>query len=152
MKFRMYKIITNVLCIVCLVGFTAYLIATWKDIPDQIPAHFNAAGEVDRMGGKGSILMLPIMNWLLYGMISFIEMFPQIWNTGVKVTEQNKERVYNICRSMLILIKLIVVIDFTFMAACMAKGQALPIWFTPVFLGVLFGTIILHIVLLFRSK
>lgn len=152
MKFRMYKIITNVICIAGLIGFTAYLIAAWKNIPDQIPAHFNVAGEVDRMGGKGSILMLPIMGWLLYGMISFIEMFPQIWNTGVKVTEQNKERVYNICRSMLLLTKLIIVIDFTFMAACMAKGQALPIWFTPVFLGVLFGTIILHIVLLFRSK
>ena len=152
MKFRMYKIITNVLCIVCLVGFTAYLIATWKDIPDQIPAHFNAAGEVDRMGGKGTILMLPIMSWLLYGMISFFEMFPQMWNTGVKVTEQNKERVYNICRSMLILIKMIIVIDFTFMAACMVKGQALPVWFTPVFLGAVFGSIIVHIVLLFRSK
>lgn len=152
MKFRIYKIITNVLCLACLLGFTAYLIATWKTIPAEIPAHYNAAGEVDRMDGKAGILMLPIMAWILYIMISVIEMFPQVWNTGVTVTEANKARVYGISRSMLLLIKLYIAVDFTFMAACMAKGQALPVWFTPVFLVVMFGTIIVHIVLLFRSK
>ncbi len=152
MGFRIYKIVVNVLCVVCLVGFTAYLIAMWKDIPDQIPAHFNAAGEVDRMGGKSTILMLPILSWILFGMVSLIEMFPQAWNTGVKVTEQNKNRVYKISRSMLLLAKLIVVIDFTFMAVYMAMGKALPVWFMPVFLSVTFGSIIVHIVLLFRAR
>ena len=152
MKFRMYKTIANIICFASLIGITVYLITTWHSIPAEVPAHYNAAGEIDRMSGKSSLLMLPIMGWLLCIMISVLERFPRAWNTGVKVTEQNKARVYGICRSMLFLIKTFIAMDFAFMEVFMIKGWALPIWFTPVFLVVLFGTIIVHIVLLFRSK
>ena len=66
----------------CLVGVTAYLILAWSTIPARIPAHYDAAGEVNRWGSKSELIMLPIISWLIYGMITLIERFPQAWNTG----------------------------------------------------------------------
>ena len=46
------------------------------------------------MGSKGELVILPIIGWLMYIFLTVIENFPQIWNTGVTVTEENKDRVY----------------------------------------------------------
>lgn len=46
------------------------------------------------MGKKSEMLLLPVMAWLLYLLLTVIERFPKIWNTGVTVTEENRERVY----------------------------------------------------------
>ncbi len=43
------------------------LIIFWKQIPSQIPVHYDAAGEVTRWGGKGSIIMLVIFQFMIYG-------------------------------------------------------------------------------------
>lgn len=43
------------------------LIIFWKQIPSQIPVHYDAAGEVTRWGGKGSIIVLVIFQFMIYG-------------------------------------------------------------------------------------
>ena len=65
----------------CLVGVSLYLILAWSTIPAQIPAHYNAAGEVNRWGSKSELIVLPIISVLLYGLITLIEHYPQGWNT-----------------------------------------------------------------------
>ena len=62
-------VIETVVSLCSLVGVAAYLILAWRTIPDQVPTHFNAAGEIDSLGGKNSLLLLPIVSWLLYGLI-----------------------------------------------------------------------------------
>ena len=36
-----------------------FLIYVWNKLPDQVPGHYNAQGEVDRMGSKFELLLLP---------------------------------------------------------------------------------------------
>jgi uncharacterized membrane protein len=50
--------ITEALSLALVLGTILYLIVMWKSIPDTIPAHYNAAGEVNRWGGKSELLML----------------------------------------------------------------------------------------------
>jgi uncharacterized membrane protein len=45
----------------------------WRTSPDQIPVHWNAAGEVDRYGGKAEgLLMLPAITVGLYLLLLFL--------------------------------------------------------------------------------
>jgi uncharacterized membrane protein len=45
----------------------------WRTSPDQIPVHWNAAGEVDRYGGKAEgLLMLPLITIGLYLLLLFL--------------------------------------------------------------------------------
>ena len=114
--------------------------------------HYDWAGNVDRWGTKGELLFLPIMTWLMYGFISVLELFPKAWNTGVTVTEENQARVYRVLKYMVKSLKLIVVLDFSYMTINSVLGKSLPVWFLPVFLGLTFGDLIFWLVKLVRVK
>lgn len=147
-----YDIIVEVMCAICLIGITALMIVLWSGLPEQIPAHYNAAGEIDRMGGKGELLFLIVMNWAVYVLVTVLERFPGIWNTGVTVTEENKGRVYRVLKNMIGTVKLICVLDFTYMAWKTMQGQNLAAAFTLVVLATLFGSMVFFIVRLFQVR
>ena len=147
----LYRII-NILCLVIMIGTIVWLAVIWDRIPDEIPTHFDYAGNPDSYDSKTSIIVLPIFAWLLYGMMVFVELIPGAWNTGVKVTPENSERVYGIIKSMLVLLKLYIVILFTVITILSALAKSLPVWLLPVELIVIFGTIIVSIVRLYRAR
>jgi uncharacterized membrane protein len=151
-KISKYDIIVEVLCLLLLCGMCLYLFINWGNLPDQIPGHYNASGEVDRWGSKGEALILPIIGWILYIGMTAAESFPQIWNTGVRVTEENKERVYRILKNMVGTVKLLMVCSFTFISINEVSSRALPVWFLPVFLILIFGPVIFFIIKLIKSK
>lgn len=144
--------ILNILCLIVLIGITIYLIIRWNAMPKLIPTHYDFAGNVDSYGSKGAVLMMPIMSWVLYILITVLEMFPALWNTGVKVTEENKFRVYAILRLMLDIIKFIMVVSFAYTTICSVEFMPLGAWFTFVEVGTIFLTIILCLVKLYKAR
>lgn len=147
-----YDNFIEVCCILSLICTLVYLIAVWDSIPDEIPGHYNAAGEIDRITGKGSLIVLPIITWILYIGLSIIEKFPQIWNTGVRITDQNRDRVYRILKNMSGTLKLLLVIVFSYLTINSAMAKPLPIPFLPVSLVVIFSLLIFFSVKLVRAK
>jgi len=154
MRFRsnIFDIIVNILCVIQLVGIVLYLIITWSSIPDQIPGHFNAAGEVTRWDGKISLIFLPILAWVLFIGMSVLERFPQVWNTGVRITEENKFRVYRVLKNLLRTVKLLIVTLFVLITIFQSLAQSMPVWCLPVFLSLLFVFIIYNIFRLLRAR
>ena len=136
----------------CLVGVSLYLILAWSTIPAQIPAHYNAAGEVNRWGSKSELIILPIISWLIYGMITLIERFPQAWNTGVRVTEENRAEVFRLLKNMIACVKMITLSIFSCLTVLSSLARNLPMWFLLAFLVLLFGTIAYYIVKLTRLR
>lgn len=147
-----YNRLVDIGCLILLVGVILYLIIMWNTFPDKVPGHYNAAGEIDRMGSKYELFITPIVGWLMFLGISAIERFPQVWNTGVTVTEENKERVYRVIRKMLGTLKLIMVVVFVSLALNSSLSTPLPVWFTPGYIIIIFGTLILFIIRLIRAK
>lgn len=143
--------IMDALCLILLAGVILYLIIAWNSIPDRIPGHYNAAGEVDRIGSKKELIITPIVGWIIFIGVSLIERFPQVWNTGVTVTEENRERVYRAIWNMLSTLKLIMVLDFAFLTINSSLSKPLPVWFTPVFLILVFGALIFYIVKVIKA-
>lgn len=144
--------ITEALSLALVLGTILYLIVMWKSIPDTIPAHYNAAGEVNRWGGKSELLMLPIIGGILYFFITLIQQYPQAWNTGVTVTEENRERVYRILRNLIGTTKLMMLLVFSSLTVLSSLGMALPIWYLGVFLVLLFGSITFFIIQLSKER
>lgn len=152
MKKMNFNSIVNFLCTVCIVGTTLLLMMTWNKIPEQIPGHYNMAGEVDRMTGKMSLIVLLVLNVLIYGIITFSEHFPKVWNTAVTVTEENRERVYRTLKYMIGSLKLEMVLFFCYLIIQSMTGKNLPIWSTGVSLAIVFGTLIGFLVHLIRIR
>lgn len=142
LKRNVYHAGVNFICLILLLGSTLYLILNWAEIPNQVPAHYNASGIIDRWGNKSELFLLPALGWLIYLGMATIARFPSIWNTGIHVTGENKERVYNILRTMLDTLQLLISAVFSFLIINSSLSNALPVWFLPAFLLLLFGSIL----------
>jgi len=84
---------------------------------------------------------LPATGWFLYALLSVVSRYPQIWNTGVKVTEANAERVRRVIQNLLCTMKMILASAFVYLTVSSANVLSLCVWFLPVFLILTFGTI-----------
>ncbi|MEG0295503.1 MAG: DUF1648 domain-containing protein [Clostridium sp.] len=144
--------ILNILCLVILINTILFLIIIWDKTPNKVPMHQDFAGNTDRWGSKLEIIILPVITWTMYIFITIIEKFPQVWNTGVKVTEENKERVYSVLLHLISTVKFIVVCVFTYLTVQTAVASELSAWFLPIFLVILFGNLFYWIWKLFKVK
>lgn len=132
-------IILNILCLILLIGTTDFLVIYWNNIPSEIPIHYDFAGHVNRMGSKKSYIILQAIIWILYVLMTVIEKFPKIWNTGIEVTDENREQVYATLLHLLSSLKFIIVCIFTYLTIKGIFSLQLPVWFTPVYLLLVFG-------------
>ena len=137
---------------IMLIGTLMYLIIGWSSFPDQIPAHYNAAGEIDRYGSKWEIVFIEAVMWLLYLGIGLLEKYPEIWNTGVKVTPANREKVYCTLRYFIKTLKLSTTLIFAFLVITSLQGSPLPGWFTPASLFLVFGGMAFWLIRLFLIR
>ena len=151
-KNTVFDYVLDIVCWALTIGIPVYLLINWNQIPDSIPMHYDAMGNVDRWGDKGELIVLPIITLIMCLAISIIERFPQIWNTGVKITEENQERVYRALKNMVKITKLIVIADFSFMTIYSLLARDLPVLFTPVVLVLVFGNLIFWIIKLIKVK
>ena len=151
-KNSLADIIMEVLGLVMLIGTPLYLAIRWPSIPDKLPMHYNFAGEIDRWGGKGEILFLVVMVWILYLMISLVEHFPSVWNTGVQVTLENRMRVYRTLKYMVKTLKLAMTLVFTFLIFNTVAGTPLPGWFTVVHMILIIGDLAFWLIRLYRVR
>jgi len=151
-KNSLADIIMEVLGLVMLIGTPLYLVIRWPSIPDKLPMHYNFAGEIDRWGGKGEILFLVVMVWILYLMISLVEHFPSVWNTGVQVTPENRMRVYRTLKYMVKTLKLAMTLVFTFLIFNTVAGIPLPEWFTVVYVLLIIGDLAFWLIRLYRVR
>ena len=104
--------IVGVIGIMCLFAFPIYFL---NDLPNQIPKHYNILGEVDALGDHRLIWLLPIIGLVLYIGLTFLSKYPFIFNYPTKVTNENAEKLYTLATRIIRLIKVVVILLFTFL-------------------------------------
>ena len=144
--------ITNLISLLSVVWIVLYVIITWKNIPDMIPGHYNIAGEIDKYSSKNSIWILIVVQILLFTMMSVLERFPNIWNTGVQITEENRERVYINLRNMQTYLKMMIMIYFSYMTFQSIGGGNLHSMSVFIFLVLVFGGMAIFLVKIFKNR
>lgn len=117
----------------------ALAIGYYPDLPEQIPTHFNAAGEADKFGSKNTIFLLPVLSLVLVAGIIFLMRFPHKFNYLGKITPENAESEYrrmrvglrtvNVLTSLLFL-----VITWDILRAANGESKGLSVWFWLVFI------------------
>lgn len=139
-KGRRFEAIMNCLCLLILVGTSVFLALIWRNVPETVPMHYNFAGEIDRWGGKSEMLILPVVMWFFYALLTGVERIPKAWNLDlIQVTEENRERVYSTTRRCIVSLKFVIVCWFSYMTLQTALNPRLPSWVLTAFLLVLFG-------------
>jgi len=117
-----------------------FLSSNWSSLPARIPLHFNADGLAESLGSKNSLLVLPVICTAMYALLTVVCFFPKTWNIPVKLTDENRNRVYTVTRSLLVTLKLLLLLNFTVIERSMVKMQPLDGWFVFIVLAGVFGT------------
>ena len=145
--------IAGILAPVLLVGTIAYILIIWHTLPEKIPTHYNFSGEIDGYGGRGSLLLMPVIGLVTALTVAACARFPKSWNTGVRVTVLNRARVYRVLRDLMADLRLCCALAFCGFAMYQAN---LPERFsgnvTGMMLIVIFAPLVRYLIRLFRVK
>jgi hypothetical protein len=122
----------------------------------QIPTHFNAAGNPDAWGSAGMLWLLPAIAVGLYLLMTWVARHPDAFNFPVRVTPFNRPRLQALALSMIAWLKAELVcffalIQWAVIRAARHPGRSFAALPMPLFLGVVFLTIGIHIVAIFRA-
>lgn len=107
------------------IGSVLLLVVVWSHLPDQVPAHFNFKGEVDRYGSKYELIILPVIGLFTMLLLLTFEKHPEMHNYPKRFNESNAAQFYLHSRKMLNQLKNITLILFAilpFESVSMALG------------------------------
>lgn len=146
MSAKKLRRITDAVCILMIFANVIYLRAVWGSLPERVPIHFTWQGIPDRYGKRGSLLFEPVLGLLVLILMMFCEHIPAEWcNFPVEVTEENREKLYEIGVKMLSVIKVLAV------TVCLYAGisgnliGSAPMWPELILIAGIFLTVILGI-------
>lgn len=142
----------NVIAFVIMAAATVFLLINWGNLPEQIPSHYNFRGEPDDYGGTGSLIFMMVIGWVLLLVMMILGKYPKYWNTGVTRTPANEAVVNRITKDMLDIMEVSIAVLMAYMMVVPVRGTGMGIWFMPLFLAVIFGTIIVTAVRLIRNR
>lgn len=145
-------LIINIIGVLALLGSTLFVIIMWPQIPDQIPTHYNFAGEADDYGGKGSLIFMMVLAWFMFILITVLMRFPNTWNMPVKVTADNKARLYSITRAMLEVIKMLTSLLFAVMLINAAIATPMPRFILIALIAAMLLSIIMGIFMMYKNR
>ncbi|PLS17614.1 hypothetical protein CVD28_11515 [Bacillus sp. M6-12] len=125
-----------------IIGYTFYLgsiiflIYNWNGLPDEVPAHYNALGEVDRWGSKMELFILPIVGAFIALLMQLFEKIPESHNYSERLSKENAKEFYLISRKLVNQLKNICLIIFALIliesvSIALGIGNGFGVWFLP---------------------
>ena len=104
--------ITGAIGLVCLIFLP---ICFYNELPNEIPKHFNAFGQVDSYGKREFVWLLPAVGLVLYAGLTVLNKFPFAFNYLAKVTKENAERLYILGIRTIRILKIVIILLFAFL-------------------------------------
>lgn len=107
----------EILVLTGLVAMAILVLSNWGRLPQLVPTHFGLSGEADAWGSKNSILILPLLSVIIYGLLTVFSRLPRLMNYPVVITEENAKREYILGKLFLNVLKLVMVWLFYFISS-----------------------------------
>jgi len=93
-------------------GSILTLVFLWTSLPDQVPGHYNFAGQVTRWDSKGALLIIPFLGLLNGLVMQGLERFPEIYRYPERYNEENAPQFVLTTRQMMNRVKNILLVFF----------------------------------------
>jgi len=147
-------IILDILSATLLILMIAYAVISYSELPETIPSHFNAKGEVDGYSDKNMFWQLPAIGFVLFFGLFVVNKFPHLHNYMVNITEENALKNYRLSTRIVRFTNLFIMFIFgiiTYNIVESAKGNSISLssCVLPIIIGV---SILLPITILIYQK
>ena len=136
-----------VLTLLVLLAATVFVAVRWRSIPEQIPAHYDAAGQITDWTGKGSLISLLVLDWAMAVLVAVTaRMSPEAMRKyGIRVSAVRfgRRTVLAATGLMLDVLALVLALIFSYIIVCSALCRELGAWFLPATLAAVFLPILI---------
>ena len=140
------------LAVLCFLFTLIFVIVKYPSLPDLLPSHFNARGEIDGWSGKASAAFLPvIIGFILLVILGPIQFFPRLWNNTQGVPAYKLPRVIRSTRTCLCLTLFAMEVFFGVTAICAVNLAPMPAFVIYLFLTITGGSVVFILVQTFRK-
>ena len=143
------RLILLVLTLLVLLATTVFIAVRWQNIPDQVPSHFDDAGQVTDWTGKGSLITLLVVDWAAAALVAVTaRMSPETRRRfGIRVSglRMGERTALEATGLMLDILALVLALIFSYIAVCSALCRELGAWFLPATLAAVFLPILLPV-------
>lgn len=135
-------------------GSIILLIYVWRMLPEEVPAHYNGYGEVDRLGSKFELIILPVISVIILITMQLLEKNPHVHNYPDRLNESNAKEFYINSRKQLNQLKNICVIIFSIILfdsviVALGWGEGFNRWILPI---IIVGTILPIVIGLIKQR
>lgn len=131
-----------------------YLITQFSALPDRVPGHYDGEGNVDRWGSKMELWILPVVGAMLWIPMTVLERYPHLFNylnlreDNIEVQYRNGQMMMNVLKNQSVL--LFSYLLFQSIRVAIGSAEGLGVFFMPIVLVVIFGSIIIFMIRMFR--
>ena len=140
------------LAVLCFLFTLIFVIVKYPSLPDLLPSHFNARGEIDAWSGKASAAFFPaIIGFILLAILGPIQFFPKLWNNTQGVPAYKLPRVIRSTRTGLCFLLFSMEAFFACVAVCTVRLAPMPVFVTYLFMTITGVTIVYILVQTFRK-
>lgn len=130
-----------------LLSIWTYIGFTYNKLPNTIAIHYNGLGEIDSYGPKWSVIILPIIASLLYGILIWLTKRPHIFSYPNEITTENALKSYTNASKLVRCISLLIVVVCAYIAHrtilfSLDKSGGLGTSFLTVYIGIMFAPLV----------
>ena len=152
-RYGRLELVCDVLAAACLLVMFLLVALYWKQLPELIPTHYGIDGRPDSWGGRGAVLLLPLLSLFLFASLTGARFLPdRMYNIPVAVTEENRERLLGLSRQLLSVLKPCLIMALLPMVVCQVRGLPLPVWYMAVLLLLIFAPVIVYCIRMVKNK
>lgn len=144
--------VLEVIGLILQLGLWYFTLSGFSQLPDIIPSHFRANGEVDGYAGKWTFLLLSAIATLLYLGLTLAGRSPHKMNYMVAITQENAFKQYTIVTWMYRVMKIAITIVFWLIAyqtVTVASGVPgfIGAWFMPLVFALVMAPVFYFLIL-----
>ena len=140
------------LAVLCFLSTLIFVLVKYPSLPDMLPSHYNARGEIDGWSGKTAAAFFPsIVGFLMLAILGPIQFFPQVWNNTQGIPAYKLPRVIRSTRTCLCLMLFVMEAFFGCTAVCAVNLAPMPAFVSYLFMGLIFCSIVFILVQTFRK-
>lgn len=144
--FETLLVILTVLGMITIVAITFW---AWSTLPAIVPTHYSLSGRPNAYGGKGFLLVMPVLSIFLASLLMLVCRYPHTYNYPWLITNENAPRQYHLARLLLRWITLETVwtlcgVQWALILASQIHSAGAMILFAPAIVIALIVTIALY--------
>ena len=158
LKWTKFDYFLEFLAIGILIFHWIFMLYYYSKLPQIIPSHLDSNGEIDGMGSKNMLCLVPIIGLLLYIAISYTNKKPHCFNFPYPITAENAERQYRNSLMMTRVMKCLIQLLFLTLTANIINTASsldlkfVGLWMFPVGIALIFVTMFFFVYRGFKLK